>query len=408
MLKPLAMDRLVKSRLLRLMSLLFATALVGLSPSCGASAQAMAAEPAKFRLDWPKPHQVVQRIGVDPSAGHADVRVAGELPKNAEPAKWQYRVVSLDGATGSGTDWTTFDVTVSGTSFDGTARVAAGGWYRLEVRGRVGEDDVAIGKVEPIGVGEVFVVAGQSYATNCNDERFNVAEPHGRVVAFDSAKGTWGIANDPQPAPDGSDGGSIWPPLGDALAKELRVPIGFANVAVGATASLQWMPDGQLHPRLVKTGQTLGRFRAVLWQQGESDVIAKTTAEKYVANLKTIRESAAKAWGFEPPWLLAKSTHHPTVYNDPVGEGRIRGAIDELVKLPGFRAGPDTDTLTGENRGDAKSRRHFSGIGQRRAAEMWLVVLERELETAKASTDEQTAAKKAKKSSGRAMPGWQI
>jgi hypothetical protein len=65
--------------------------------------------------------------------------------------------------------------------------------------------------------------------------------------------------------------------------------------------------------------------------------------------------------------LLAKSTHHPTIYNDPVGEGHIRGAIDELVKLPGFRAGPDTDTLTGENRGDAKSRRHFSGIGQRRA-----------------------------------------
>ena len=39
----------------------------------------------------------------------------------------------------------------------------------------------------------------------------------------------------------------------------------------------------------------------------------------------------AKAWGFEPPWLLAKSTHHPTVYHDPAGEGCIRNAIDELV-----------------------------------------------------------------------------
>ena len=165
--------------------------------------------------------------------------------------------------------------------------------------------------------------------------------------------------------------------------KELRVPIGFANVAVGGTSSMQWMPEEKLHPRLVQTGKTLGRFRAVLWQQGESDVIAKTTATKYFENLKTIRETAAKAWGFEPPWLLAKSTLHPTVYNNPEGEGRIRSAIDELVKLPGFRPGPDTDTLTGENRGDAKSRRHFSGIGQRRAAEMWFAVLKRELTAVK-------------------------
>ena len=385
MMKPLAMDRLVRSPLSRLVSTLFAATTIWLSSSCCVSGQATAAGPAMLKLDWPRPHQVVQRTGTDPEAGHADVRIAGELPKAADQAKWWYRVVSLDGATGSGTDWTTFDVKVTGTNFDGMARVAAGGWYRLEVRAIGGKAVIAAGKVEPIGVGEVFVVAGQSYATNCNDERFKVAEPHGRVVAFDSAKGTWGIANDPQPTPDGSDGGSIWPPLGDALAKELRVPIGFANVAVGATSSQQWMPDGQLHPRLVKAEQTLGRFRAVLWQQGESDVIAKTTTEKYVANLKTIRETAAKACGFESPWLLAKSTLHPTVYNDPVGEGRIRGAIDELVKLPGFRAGPDTDTLTGENRGDAKSRRHFSGIGQRRAAEMWLAVLKRELETAKAA-----------------------
>ena len=248
----------------------------------------------------------------------------------------------------------------------------------MEIRGRANDDVVASGAVEPIGVGEVFVVAGQSYATNCNDERFKVADPLVRVVAFDSAKETWGVANDPQPAPDGSDGGSIWPPLGDALLKELGVPIGFANVGVGATSSVQWMPEGQLHPRLVQAGKTLGHFRAVLWQQGESDVIAKTKAETYVSNLKTIRETAARAWGFEPPWLLAKSTLHPTVYNDPPGEGRIRGAIDELVKLPGFRAGPDTDTLAGENRGDAKSRRHFSGIGQRRAAEMWLAAIRRE------------------------------
>ncbi len=346
---------------------------------CSPGFVAEAADARKLKLIDPKPHQVVQRTGSDPVTGHADVRVRGELPNGVERAVWESRVVTLKGASGHGADWKQIETTFKDSTFAATVRVSAGGWYRLEVRCHVGDDTVAVGQVEPIGVGEVFVVAGQSYATNCNDERFKVTDPHERVVAFDSAKGTWGVANDPQPAPDGSDGGSIWPPLGDALAKDLRVPIGFANVAVGGTSSMQWMPEAPLHPRLVQAGKTLGRFRAVLWQQGESDVIAKTTAEKYVANLNTIREKAVKAWGFEPPWLLAKSTLHPTVYNDPEGEGRIRGAIDELVEIPGFRPGPDTDTLTGENRGDAKSRRHFSGIGQRRAAEMWLAVLKREV-----------------------------
>jgi len=35
------------------------------------------------------------------------------------------------------------------------------------------------------------VVAGQSYATNCNDEKLSVTDPQKRVVAFDTAKGTW-------------------------------------------------------------------------------------------------------------------------------------------------------------------------------------------------------------------------
>ncbi|MEO8498977.1 MAG: sialate O-acetylesterase, partial [Planctomycetota bacterium] len=259
---------------------------------------------------------------------------------------------------------------------------AAGGWYRLELRCRAGDDIRAAAAVEPIGVGEVFVVAGQSYATNCNDERLTVADSQHRVVAFDSAKHSWDVANDPQPVFDGSDGGSIWPPLGDALAKELQVPIGFANVGIGGSSSAQWLPAGNLFPRLVAAGKSLGTFRAVLWQQGESDVLTKNTSDGYVANVNTIRETAAKAWGLDPPWLLAKSTHHPTVYNDPEGEGRIRAGIDELVKQPGFRAGPDTDTLTGENRGDINSRRHFTGIGQRRAAELWLASIRRELFTA--------------------------
>jgi hypothetical protein len=319
----------------------------------------------------PLPHEVIQREGTAPGEGHADVVLAGALPKGTEGCTWTYRIVPAETESDGSSAWQSMSLERDGDLFRATVRVAAGGWYRLEMRGESHGTVRCEGAVEPIGVGEVFVIAGQSYATNTNEERHNVLDVRRRVVAFDSAAGAWRVADDPQPTPDNSDGGSIWPPLGDALAAELKVPIGFANVAWGGTSSQQWMPGEPLHQRLVQTGQTLGRFRSVLWQQGESDVIGKTSTEQYLANLVKIRSTAAEAWGFEPCWLLAKSTHHPTVYNDPEGEGRIRAADDELVKLPGFCAGPDTDKLRGENRGDINSRRHFSAIGQTRAAELW-------------------------------------
>jgi len=351
------------------------------------SAMTHGAEP--LTLTQPQPHQVLQRIGVAPGKGYADVQISGTLPAGAHQTTWEYRIVVLadlpqqPAKTDSASEWTSMIPTITGDTFQTMARVPAGGWYRLECRCRVDDNVLGTGAVEPIGVGEVFVVAGQSYATNCNDERLTVTDPQQRVVAFDSAKQSWAIANDPQPVFDGSDGGSIWPSLGDALAKEFGVPIGFANVAIGGSSSAQWLPEGNMLPRLINAGKTLESFRAVLWQQGESDVLAKNTSEGYVANINKIRDAAAQDWGDSPPWLLAKSTHHPTVYNDPEGEGLIRAGIDELTKQPAFLPGPDTDTLTGDNRGDINSRRHFTGIGQRRAADMWLTSIRQELLTAK-------------------------
>jgi hypothetical protein len=95
--------------------------------------------------------------------------------------------------------------------------------------------------------------------------------------------------------------------------------------------------------------------------------------------MSTIREALEKEWGFSPPWLLAKSTLHPTVYINPKHEGQIRAAIDQLWTTPGFRQGPDTDILGGANRGGPNTRQHFSGIGQRRAASLWFAAIWQEL-----------------------------
>ena len=292
----------------------------------------------------------------------------------------QYRVVALANAWGDSTSWAPLPGTAKDKHWQASAPIDAGGWYRLEIRLLAGEKDLAAGTVEPIGVGEVFLVAGQSYATNSNDEVLKPVEPAGRVVAYDFNAKSWRVAVDPQPTGDASNRGSIWPPLGDTLAGVLQVPIGFVNVASGGTASVEWLPGTPLCNRLIAAGKAQGLPRAVLWQQGESDVLAKTSTEAYVRNLLAIRAACDRAWGTDSiPWLLAHSTLHPTVYVDPDGEARIRTAIDQLCRRPGFRPGPDTDLLDGENRGALGTMRHFTGIGQRRAAALWFASIWQEL-----------------------------
>jgi hypothetical protein len=357
----------------------------------GSDVPASAADqPAKGKLSRPTPYEVVQRSGFEPRHAHyhepggpklgfADVSVAGEFPSVPE-GEWQFRTVGLVEATGVVAGWTKFAPKFQDRQLTATVRIPAGGWFRLEVRAVQGEKTLAEAHVEPFGVGEVLVIAGQSYAEGANDELLKVEDPQGRVAAFDTVLKSWRVAHDPQP--NVNIGGTIWPALGNLLLPVARVPIGFVNVAAGGTASRQWLPGEKLFENLATAGTAIGRFRAVLWQQGESDVIERVPAEKYVANLIEIHDALIKTWGFSPPWLMAKSTLHPTVYNRPQEEGWIRAAIDELCQRPGFRPGPDTDILAGENRGGIGTRRHFTGLGQRRAALLWFAALWNELQHA--------------------------
>ncbi len=307
---------------------------VALAWLCMASGAVLGAEPARFELRSPLPYQVVQRQGFEPGSAH-EHNVGGpalgfalvpveldltELQGGIDgSAVFEYRVVKLENAFGAATDWAQADGRREAGTWSGTVKVPAGGWYRLEVRARRDEQVLAAAGVEPMGVGEVFVIAGQSYAVGANDELTKVLDPQGRVAAYDVVNKKWQVANDPQP--NAGEGGTIWPTMGDHLLPLARVPIGFVNVAVGGTATRQWLPGEKLYEALAAAGKTVGRFCAVLWQQGESDVIEHRSTDYYVQNMVTIRTSLAKAWGFEPVWLLAKSTLHPTVYNDPEGEG---------------------------------------------------------------------------------------
>ncbi|MFO1020010.1 MAG: sialate O-acetylesterase [Planctomycetales bacterium] len=372
-------------------SLLSAGAL-SLAPQVG-----MGADPAStLKVISPRTRQVFQRTGYDPV--HASVHEPegprlgqAEFPLHVEftgpqPAGMEVRV--RGGAAGSADvpAWKPVMGTFKENRWETKITLPAGGWYSIEVRSVAAPAGMQpSAKVDLVGVGEVFMISGQSYAGGANDELLKVEDPAGRITMLDYVANTWQIANDPMPHV--GEFGTIWPAFANYLLPVIDVPIGLINVAVGGTSSKQWLPGGNLLPRMITAGKLVPAFRFVLWQQGESDVIEGVDTEKYLANMKVIRDTLAKEWGYDPPWLPAKSTLHPTVYNYPQPEAKIRAAIDQLWHSPGYYPGPDTDLLTGENRGKIGTKRHFSPIGQRRAGMMWFAAVWHALQ-------QQAAAKK--------------
>src|SRR5262249_30593814 len=132
--------------------------------------------------------------------------------------------------------------------FQASISLPAGGWYRLEFRGTHDEKIVAETSLPHLGVGEVFVVAGQSNAGNYGSE---VQQPKtGLVASFDGK--LWRPANDPQPGAGGK-GGSFMPAFGDEMAKRFDVPIGVVPIAVGSTSVREWLPKGEKVDRMTST-----------------------------------------------------------------------------------------------------------------------------------------------------------
>jgi hypothetical protein len=288
----------------------------------------------------PRNYQVFQRR----TAAEGVIRVAGRLRARADRVEFRrgvedWQPVSVDAATGS---------------FAGQVSAPAGGWYRCEVRAVRSGAVVASQSIEHVGVGEVFVGAGQSNSTNCGETR---QRPQSGLVSTFSGL-DWRPADDPQPGVhDDSGMGSFWPAFGDAMAARLRVPIGVAVTGHGATHVGRWRPGSDLFDWTLERILQLGPqgFRLVLWHQGESD--GATPPEEYARRLRTIIEEANGRAGWVFPWMVARVT-------------ATRGQ-DLLVAQNAALAGPDTDLLQGEFRGRNGTDVHFSALGLRRHGEFW-------------------------------------
>ena len=257
---------------------------------------------------------------------------------------------------------------VSG-KFTGRLSLPAGGWYQLTVRARTGSRMVAEQLVDKVGVGEVFVTAGQSNSANFGNPQQKAKDE--RVVYFDGT--AYLPARDPIPGGCGG-GGSPWALLGDCIAASQQVPVCFRSASLNWTEVKAWLPpDTELYNNLSSCVRVLGKdgLRAVLWHQGESDTLVKTSAETYCERVKTIVEALNKDAGYPLPWLVAKASYHPGSQAPEQAEV-AKGQQLLWTKKICFQ-GPVTDDLLGaEYRHDGV---HFNQKGLEKPAERWFDAL---------------------------------
>jgi hypothetical protein len=339
----------------------------------------------------PADYQVLQRN----ARNRASVAVSGRWDDGSH-AGCQVEARLVADAPGDGTGWHSLKWDRNDPSrFAGTLQGRAGGWYRVEIRVRRGTEVRATAQVPHLGIGEVFVVAGQSNAANHGEER---QRPRTGLVSTFVGPG-WRLAGDPQPGATG-DGGSFLPPFGDAIAERFHVPVGLVATAVGATSVREWLPQGdrfpnpptltgnvtalpsgewesrgQLFTKLVARMQPLGPhgFRALLWHQGESDAHQRDASRTlsgtlYARYMTRLIEASRSATGWSAPWFVAQVSYHTP---DDTGSEDLRQGQASLWRSGIALQGPDTDQLTGDLRDAGGKGVHFSGKGLREHARRW-------------------------------------
>ena len=361
----------------------------------------------QIKLTSPQERAVYQRDG----SGFSKVTIAGNYQKQVD--RLEYRLISASPDQTDALDWTLLKTLPLNGNFNVVVTMKQG-WYRLEVRGILnGQILSGDGVVNKMGVGEVFIIAGQSNAQGVRqidgigaiDDRVNCYSKINDV----NDGGTFNITLSEFSKLDGSTPIAprginpwCWGKLGDLLASRLKVPIMFFNVALEGTKSEAWAITANggtasnpfLPGSVYKNGlpyknmsDVLHYFvpqlgvRSVLWCQGESDNYILTNKQNvnsttYKNNLQTVINKTRSETGKEISWVVSL-TSATTPSNCSVNV--CRTAPTESNVIEGQRAvintanynvfqGPETDGIQNPTRSEGV---HFSGNGLSQLADAW-------------------------------------
>ncbi|TLV00205.1 T9SS type A sorting domain-containing protein [Dyadobacter luticola] len=322
--------------------------------------------------------------------GQREISVSGTF--NVTMDKIEVRAVPVIQGQGIDTPWQTLQSAPKGGVFTGTIKLY-GGWYTIEVRALLDGKIVGRDVLSRVGVGEVFIIAGQSnaqglraypgpsaeddrvlYISNYNNDTHDfLTDPV--PPAFDKINSNLGIMS-----PRGQSAW-CWGLLGDMLVRKLNVPVLFINTAWEGTAIENWsasargettknkyggfvyppqMPYANLRIAARNYGNQYG-VRAILWMQGEADALFKTPTAFYRDNLQYIMNRLGlETGGKRITWVIARTSR--TSAGSDIASSinpAIVAAQNAVLETP-FNPtypGPETDPLV-PDRGDGT---HFVG-----------------------------------------------
>ncbi len=348
---------------------------------------------AQISISHPVQRMIFQRN----NSNQANINIAGTYYSAID--RVEARAVALQG--GTTTAWSVIQNNPTNGYYSGTLLVT-GGWYQLEVKAFLNNVLIDTKTLQKVGVGEVFVIAGQSNAqggagvsTPATDDRVNSVNYDNALSDFN--KLPLGFTQ------MGADSNSIgpfhyvtwaWGKLGDLLASKLNVPILFYGAAHGGTSSNDWSKSAQglpyngeswkrqdlgapyraLENSIAYYGSLTG-LRAVLWHQGESD--PQTFFVTYYENIKiVINKSRENTEHSALAWLVARVSRNPQTYDGPIlGQNTLISGFynnegASYPPVPHVYAGPNTDLIYGgANRTDGI---HFDTYaGQIEFANAW-------------------------------------
>lgn len=311
---------------------LFAFGLVAVSLQV--SAQSVQA----IKITYPESRAIFQRENDNTST----IYLSGSLYQPTDSV--QARVQVEETGQGFSSDWITIQRNGQGGIFQGALK-AKGGWYRLEVQSFVGGKVIGNDVVRKVGIGEVFIITGQSNAQGFQNYGA-VGATDDRVNCVTYNNSTANSLNDP-PVPSfqqlsansliGPRGQSAWcwGVLGDLLVKQYNVPVLFINTAWAGTTIKNWAESatGQITKNIFAMGTpnenfpagmpysnlvialryycSLQGLRAVLWQQGETDNIPlNSTRKEYGDAMQFIVNKTRADTDRYPAWVLARSSYN--------------------------------------------------------------------------------------------------
>lgn len=256
------------------------------------------------------------------------------------------------------------------------------GQATLQVRS-VAHHSVVVNR-QYVGVGDIYVIAGQSNASGRGSAPNSYSNRLVRAALFGNDD-RWKNLTDPVDSPVGQvDGvsadsyaaGSVWPLLATELMSAEGVPVAFVPCARGTTAIGQWVEKAAApHSRTTLYGSMLrrvravgGRVRAVLFWQGERDARLYTSEETYAEGLRSL--SAALTHDCGAPLVAAQIGDYSVPTYSAKGVDAIRLAQQDAWRAGWALPGPALYDI------DLHGNVHFVGRDDERvAARRWAAAI---------------------------------